>query len=438
MALRRSSGRVSKPSARAIASSSSEIIDSDPDLGNDLAPSPEISPARHTHKKTDDDQEEEEEEEEEEDGEGQAEQEDEEDEEDEDESEVEIVPKKRRKTQTPPIEEDIPISITFNISIFVPKEMRKSVKKRLAAASGFIKILDDVAYHRFNHKVPRHVVNYVELDDTESYNHMLESAKKCKDPVVNLAIEMLNVTDYKKFQREEEIEDKTTKKPKQKTKIPSENDILPANAILNSKIAQLRTKWTCHANDGSDYCWVSGEQKEHIPLGHPHFNMWAAAWAQGACDDERPPNHAIFKTKGGGADGLAAPTLLQRRIAANQPQPTSTAPVINNNFTLPDRLLDLFHPAEPSVPVVHIPAVPAPDHVMLLPPSTKVGDRMSIPNFCNLYDLDQSIADKLTANGYKNASVLYLIKLAELEKMDFLPGEIAELRDAVRQWALPL
>lgn len=75
---------------------------------------------------------------------------------------------------------------------------------------------------------------------------------------------------------------------------------------------------------------------------------------------------------------------------------------------------------------------------MLLPPNTTVGVRMSIANFCILYDLDESIAEKLTANGYKNASVLYLIKLTELEKMDFLPGEIAELRDAVRQWALPL
>lgn len=96
--------------------------------------------------------------------------------------------------------------------------MRKNVKKRTAAASGFIKILDDVAYYKFNRRVlakigilaklsaapededvrmefqvPRHVINYIELDDTDSYDHMLANAKKCKDPAVNLAIELLNV-----------------------------------------------------------------------------------------------------------------------------------------------------------------------------------------------------------------------------------------------------
>jgi hypothetical protein len=60
--------------------------------------------------------------------------------------------------------------------------------------------------------------------------------------------------------------------------VPSENDVSPVNAEINAKIALLRTKYTCHDSDGSDFCWVSPEDGKHIALGHAHFNMWAAAW----------------------------------------------------------------------------------------------------------------------------------------------------------------
>jgi hypothetical protein len=59
--------------------------------------------------------------------------------------------------------------------------------------------------------------------------------------------------------------------------ILSENDILPVNVEVNNKIAQLRAKWTCHAADRSDYCYVSRDDKVHIPLGNLHFTTWAAA-----------------------------------------------------------------------------------------------------------------------------------------------------------------
>ncbi|KAJ7815706.1 hypothetical protein B0H14DRAFT_2846753 [Mycena olivaceomarginata] len=63
---------------------------------------------------------------------------------------------------------------------------------------------------------------------------------------------------------------------------------------------------------------------------------------------------------------------------------------------------------------------------------------MSISMFCIQYNLDDCILEKLTANRYKNASAFRFIRLMDLEKMEFLPGDIAELQDAVRQWAVPL
>jgi hypothetical protein len=75
---------------------------------------------------------------------------------------------------------------------------------------------------------------------------------------------------------------------------------------------------------------------------------------------------------------------------------------------------------------------------MLLPPNTNIGARITIQAFCDVYDLDMSIRDKFHAHGFKNADVFYLVKLSDLKEMEFKVGEIAELQNAVRQWAVAL
>ncbi|KAJ6585988.1 hypothetical protein B0H19DRAFT_1060163 [Mycena capillaripes] len=348
--------------------------------------------------------------------------------------------------------------------------MAKPEKKRNATASGVMTFLSNISYFKFDRallqkiqrlaklvippendevrvefQVPRHVKNYVELYDDDDFKTMIRSAKKCKDPTVNIAVSLMQ-DDEKTKDANDEKEEAAKKKKNKKSKIPSENDISPANAEINQKIAALRTKYTCHGNHGSDFCWVSGEEKEHIPLGHPHFNMWAAAWSQGACDDNNPPNHHIFKSKKkDNTNQLAPPTLLQRRIAGNQiAAAQSTVPVINNNFTIPDAFLDLIRPSQPTAPAA-APATAAPppliqplhEQVMLLPPNTKVGEPITITQFCVQYDLDDSIATKLASNGYRKATSFNFMQLKDLAAMQFLPGEIAELRDAIQQWAVP-
>ncbi|KAJ7767540.1 hypothetical protein B0H14DRAFT_3895066 [Mycena olivaceomarginata] len=329
---------------------------------------------------------------------------------------------------------DPPKEITVNISLYSQKEMRKPLKKREPTACGLMQMLSDTSYYRFECKllsklatmakvavvseeedvqiefqVPRHVSNYVQLDDEAAYKAMENDGKD------------LDVEDDKK---------KKKKKDTKKSKIPSENDISAPNAEINAKIGLLRTKYTCHANDGSNYCWVSGEKKRHIPLGHVHFNLWAAAWAKGDADADTPPNHAIFSGKG---NGSLAPSILQKHIAANAAyQPASTAPTINVSF---NGLANFLRPAP-------APAAGQPHHVkepnMFIPPNTQPGELMSISMFCIQYNLDDCILEKLTANRYKNASAFRFIRLMDLEKMEFLPGDIAELQDAVRQWAVPL
>ncbi|KAJ6552415.1 hypothetical protein DFH09DRAFT_1085900 [Mycena vulgaris] len=317
----------------------------------------------------------------------------------------------------------VPIEITVNIAIFSPTEMAKPAKKRTASAAGFMKITDDLTFRvferkltskiiklaslgytpddddmRINFSVPRHVTQPLAIDDADSYKYMLSNAKKCKDPTIGGI--------------PEPEDDGKSKKKRAKSKIPTENDILPGNKATNDQIAILRTRWTCPtATCKSDFCWISGEEKTHIALGNPHFRMWAAAII-----------------------------LLQRRAAANQPA-VAAAPTIN--ITFPDRFADLLQPhpiAPPPPPAMNNPGAAPTDvqnEVMLMPPNTQPPGRMTVAEFCDIYDLDNSVRDKLVANGYKNAAVFYLIKLSELVAMEFLPGEVAELQDAVRQWGIP-
>ncbi|KAJ7857967.1 hypothetical protein B0H14DRAFT_2578134 [Mycena olivaceomarginata] len=346
---------------------------------------------------------------------------------------------------------DPPKEITINISLYSQKEMRKPLKKREPTACSLMQMPSDTSYYHFERKllsklttlakvavisteedvqiefqVPRHVSNYIQLDDEEAYKVMVAAAIKCKDPKINLAVE----NDSKDSDAEDDKK-KKKKKDTKKSKIPSENNISAPNAEINTKIGLLCTKYMCHANDGSDYCWVSGEEKQHIPLGHVHFNLWAAAWAKGDADADTLPNHAIFSGKGNG--GLAPASILQKCIAVNAAnQPASTAPMINISF---DGLVNFLRPAP-------APTAGQPHHVkepnMLIPPNTQPREPMSISMFCIQYNLDDCILEKLAANWYKNTSTFRFICLMDWEKMEFLPGDIAELQDAVQQWAVLL
>ncbi|KAF8130014.1 hypothetical protein K438DRAFT_1999602 [Mycena galopus ATCC 62051] len=346
--------------------------------------------------------------------------------------------------------------VTYNISFFSVSDMSKLGKKPQPKASAIMKLLDNISFDRFLRKllakfctlakvavapeddeievkfqVPRQVLNYVSLDDEDAYKHMVAAALRGQNPSVNLAI---SYSEEKTKSDVEEEKASSKKKTGKKSKVPSENDISPANAEINAKIALLRAKYTCHTDDGSDYCWVSPEDAKHVALGHPHFNMWAAAWAHGTSDEETPPNHAIFS--GNGNSGLASKSLLQRR-AANAAS-TSTAPTIHNNFTIPDGLLDFFRPAArvPAQPSASV--TPPHEQLTLLPSGMNVGEQMSISMFCITYGLDDAIAEKFGKNGYKTMASFRFIELKDLPLIQFLPGEIAELRDAVRQWAVAM
>ncbi|KAJ7807055.1 hypothetical protein B0H14DRAFT_3765172 [Mycena olivaceomarginata] len=373
------------------------------------------------------------------------------------EPEEEERPTKRRKGAQ--VQEPAPpVKITYNINFFSVSDMSKLGKKPQPKGSSILKLLNNITFARFEWKVlakfchlakivvapedgevdvkfqvPRQVVNYVSLDDEDAYKHMVSAALRGQNPSVNLAISYSEDKTPKSDVEEEKAV--TRKKIGKKSKVPSENDVSPVNAEINAKIALLHTKYTCHDNDGSDFCWVSPEDGKHIALGHAHFNMWAAAWAHGSGDDETPPNHAIFSSNGN--SGLASKSLLQRHAAATASQAsTVTGPTIHthNNFTIPDQLLNFFRPAGALQPAPI--TQPYEPQLTLLPPGMNVGQQMPITTFCVIANLDDAIAEKFATNGYRTTAAFRFIELKDLPLIQFLPGEIAELREAVREWAV--
>ncbi|KAJ7192175.1 hypothetical protein GGX14DRAFT_596153 [Mycena pura] len=395
--------------------------------------------------------------------------------------------------------EELPVTILSVFSAKDTKKKRKSIKTGLLELASDLsqyqfekKTIRKVAelvetrisledHYCISYTVPRHVTSPLEVQDELSFKYMLENALKIATrPTVQLSVEVdIPVSDDSSD--DGSAKKKSSKKNNKKTKVclhilsqgsrspcppssagslhgsaargslppaattpsvdsgtsvPSDKDIDPANALINKKIGTLRLRWTCNAKDGSDYCWVNGENK-HLALTHAHFSRWAAAWEQGLCDETKPPNHFLFSEE----PAAGGTSLLQRRVAA-QAAPRATAavsapaaPVIN--FHLPDGLLNHLMPRTVDPPATHQPVPSTPDS-MLLPPNKAVGPNMSVSNFCALYGLKPAVAAKLSAHGFENCATFYLVTLGQLKEMDFLIGETAELRNAVNMWAVPV
>ncbi|KAJ7603003.1 hypothetical protein DFH06DRAFT_1350731 [Mycena polygramma] len=362
------------------------------------------------------------------DGNGSEEDEEDDEGEEEEDSEEEDLPKKRKKRAQRDDSPAAELEVTYNISLFLPSEMAKAPKKRASYASGIMKLSDSVSSRVFDKKLLAKVGKIaklvllmrmtsgstsrsrdtlrtrVALDEEDDYKVMLKVPQNARIRWFNLAVEMVHVRFGEKEEDDSDDDTGKVKKPKKKSKIPSENDILPANAEINAQNRAPAHQRTCHANDGSDYCWISGEEKEHIALGNPHISTCGPlrGCAHGSCDDETPPNHGIFATKSGGK--LAPSSLLQRR--AQGISPWRRSPDHQQSLLLyPTGSLDLVRPqaaVAAAPPVALQPSfIPHHAHPMLLPPNTEVGPPMTIADFCTLYELDAEILAKLTKNGYK-------------------------------------
>jgi len=71
----------------------------------------------------------------------------------------------------------------------------------------------------------------------------------------------------------------------------------------------------------------------------------------------------------------------------------------------------------------------------LLPTSAKPGPHLTLNEFCLTYSLSNSVHQKLDENGHTTSNTITYICVSELKEMGFKHGEIAAMKDAVRQWA---
>jgi hypothetical protein len=121
--------------------------------------------------------------------------------------------------------------------------------------------------------------------------------------------------------------------------------------------------------------------------------------------------------------------LLQRRLQLNAE--AKAAQEIHNHINIPPEIVRLLQPNAIAQPAESR-ANTAP---MLLPPPLTPGAKMTIEDFCGRFSLSVEILERLRANGYSGSHVIQHIEIGELRTMAFKPGEIAELKEAVRVWA---
>jgi hypothetical protein len=144
---------------------------------------------------------------------------------------------------------------------------------------------------------------------------------------------------------------------------------------------------------------------------------------------KKPPNNKLFDPK---STSRMSPVLQRRKeqmeAAAAPPTPVAGPPVFN--IALGADFANILRPAPVAAPEPLIQPT-----LMLLHPSRSLGADMCLSDFCNLYDLDDSIRTKFEQHGYKRSRHLRHVQLSDLTEMALKLGEVAALKDAVGIWS---
>lgn len=73
----------------------------------------------------------------------------------------------------------------------------------------------------------------------------------------------------------------------------------------------------------------------------------------------------------------------------------------------------------------------------LIPQSHSSGLDLDLTQFCAQYMLTDSLLNKLTGRGFQRTLAFEHTTVEKLEKAGFLEGEVAELKRAIKAWAIP-
>ncbi|KAJ7704015.1 hypothetical protein B0H17DRAFT_1193940 [Mycena rosella] len=385
--------------------------------------------------------------------------------EEEDESEQDDEPPKKRKhTEITPKARNI----TYTVSIFTPAQMKKQKGRGAPVADIFVlkdskewdtvkaQILVKIANmlnpekidyddYKIDLTVPRKITSALPLNE-DKYGYLISTLRKLDagreleakiivEPkagrVKSRPVEKENAV----IDLDSEDEGEVRQKKKRKTVIPNEKHISPLNDAMNTKIADLRSKWACPTPRGGcsgSHCFISPNDPDsvHFPLGHVHMESWAAAVRFATLDS--PPNNKLSDALNPKALGSQL-LLVQRRLKLRDKQQNGAVPQINNNFTIPPELLGVL--GQPALPA---PTAAASTTPSLIPPQLAPGAKLSIEDFCRVYELDDEIKDLFKAQRFKSTDSFQYIVLDDLKVMGFSMGDVAELKVAVSKWASAL
>ncbi|KAG1849285.1 hypothetical protein DFJ58DRAFT_729577 [Suillus subalutaceus] len=200
--------------------------------------------------------------------------------------------------------------------------------------------------------------------------------------------------------KDDGIDDDSADRPKKKKKGKKTPDELPLNIEVAAHVKTLRNQWVYN--------------KEHFPLSHNHFQIWAAAMMKNPplMTVNQPPNHCA--------------------LDADRDKNTSSTSTIN--FNIPPELLGFLCPPA-SKNAANTIALPHGDQELmpLLPPMMQPGLDLMLIDFYTKFSLANAILTKLHNNGYIGTCTIKYIVVSELKEMGFMNSEIAAMKDAVEQ-----
>ncbi|KAM6488822.1 hypothetical protein JOM56_015732 [Amanita muscaria] len=327
-------------------------------------------------------------------------------------------------------------------------------------------ILDDMHNFEINYTIPRVSANPLSLDTKNDYEYMIENVinSKKKDTTIKVQICELPVSSGKENMdpnnsgSDDEPPKKRQKKGKSSdgTKTKKKSDILPRNQALVENITKLRKRWTCSLTScPSDHCFIPPEGP-HLYLGHEHVEKWAAAMLQndGSATLNTPPNIKLFDAVSPQTLATKSP-ILQARLdqialkskaqAPMLPMVVPSTPIVN--FVLPN---NMFTPSfqqpmqpfniAPTPGVTNTGPTPQPSSVTnpIIPTGYQPGPKQSIRDFCRFYSLSNGIFDKFDQNTFTGTHAFRRLNSSDLRAMNFKPGEIIDLKDAIEEWAIKI
>ena len=153
---------------------------------------------------------------------------------------------------------------------------------------------------------------------------------------------------------------------------------------------------------------------------------------------EWPPSHRLFDTA-----AAMSPVLLQWKAAQDAKNAATSLPPSRLNISVlklatlmcqgpPPPPYPYQYPPQPQLP----PSLPPGPSLMLLPASQDIGPSLTLEDFCNQFDLPQTICTKLHDEGSTGSHLLQYVAISDLKEMGFKFGEITSLKDAVAHWSM--